>query len=116
MYVIEGKQTKARIPRIYGEMTPMQSGASTTWINDYYLEVSLKYDFESETLNLIQTAFQKFYLWSKIHPYPTRFILGDSDRFSFWFLQQKNEGDVTVIDVRSVAADFHARYKAQERT
>ncbi|KAM7482102.1 hypothetical protein LguiB_006685 [Lonicera macranthoides] len=29
---------------------------------------------------------------------------------------QKNEGDITVIDVRSVAADFHARYKAQERT
>ncbi|CAB4267897.1 unnamed protein product [Prunus armeniaca] len=29
---------------------------------------------------------------------------------------QKNEGDVTVIDVRSVPANFHARYKAQERT
>lgn len=29
---------------------------------------------------------------------------------------QKNEGDVTVIDVCSVAADFHARYKAKERT
>ncbi|CAH9079558.1 unnamed protein product [Cuscuta europaea] len=29
---------------------------------------------------------------------------------------QKNEGDVTIIDVCSVAADFHARYKAQERT
>lgn len=29
---------------------------------------------------------------------------------------QKNEGDVTVIDVRRVAADFHSRYKAQERT
>ncbi|KAM2027980.1 hypothetical protein EV2_020819 [Malus domestica] len=29
---------------------------------------------------------------------------------------QKNEGDVMVIDVRSVPADFHARYKAQERT
>ncbi|CAH9116906.1 unnamed protein product [Cuscuta epithymum] len=28
---------------------------------------------------------------------------------------QKNEGDVTIIDVCSVAADFHARYKAQER-
>lgn len=29
---------------------------------------------------------------------------------------QKNEGDITVIDVRCVPADFHARYKAQERT
>lgn len=29
---------------------------------------------------------------------------------------QKNEGDIMVIDVRCVAADFHARYKAQERT
>ncbi|XP_019173861.1 PREDICTED: uncharacterized protein LOC109169432 [Ipomoea nil] len=29
---------------------------------------------------------------------------------------QKNEGDVMVIDVRRVAADFHSRYKAQERT
>ncbi|BBG96182.1 Pseudouridine synthase family protein [Prunus dulcis] len=29
---------------------------------------------------------------------------------------QKNEGDVMVIDVRSVPANFHARYKAQERT
>ncbi|KAM3762647.1 hypothetical protein ACB098_01G362400 [Castanea mollissima] len=29
---------------------------------------------------------------------------------------QKNEGDVTVIDVRCVAADFHARFKAKERT
>ncbi|ONI36264.1 hypothetical protein PRUPE_1G579000 [Prunus persica] len=28
----------------------------------------------------------------------------------------KNEGDVMVIDVRSVPANFHARYKAQERT
>ncbi|CAK9325682.1 unnamed protein product [Citrullus colocynthis] len=29
---------------------------------------------------------------------------------------QKHEGDVTVVDVRSVPNDFHARYKAQERT
>ncbi|XP_049389039.1 uncharacterized protein LOC125853401 [Solanum stenotomum] len=29
---------------------------------------------------------------------------------------QKNEGDIMVIDVRCVPADFHARYKAQERT
>ncbi|PQQ04805.1 uncharacterized protein Pyn_32777 [Prunus yedoensis var. nudiflora] len=29
---------------------------------------------------------------------------------------QKNQGDVMVIDVRSVPANFHARYKAQERT
>ncbi|XAR49348.1 tRNA pseudouridine(38-40) synthase [Bertholletia excelsa] len=29
---------------------------------------------------------------------------------------QKNEGDITVIDVRCVPPDFHARYKAQERT
>ncbi|XP_075648234.1 uncharacterized protein LOC142619040 isoform X1 [Castanea sativa] len=29
---------------------------------------------------------------------------------------QKNEGDVTVIDVRCVPADFHARFKAKERT
>ncbi|KAL5566432.1 hypothetical protein UlMin_029596 [Ulmus minor] len=29
---------------------------------------------------------------------------------------QKNEGDIMVVDVRSVSADFHARYKAQERT
>lgn len=29
---------------------------------------------------------------------------------------QKHEGDITIIDVRCVAADFHARYKAQERT
>ncbi|VFQ59024.1 unnamed protein product [Cuscuta campestris] len=29
---------------------------------------------------------------------------------------QKNEGDIMVIDVCSVAADFHARYKAKERT
>ncbi|XP_077231831.1 pseudouridine synthase family protein [Tasmannia lanceolata] len=29
---------------------------------------------------------------------------------------QKNEGDITVIDVRCVPSDFHARYKAQERT
>ncbi|KAK4339885.1 hypothetical protein RND71_041347 [Anisodus tanguticus] len=29
---------------------------------------------------------------------------------------QKNEGDIMVIDVRRVPADFHARYKAQERT
>ncbi|KAF3453954.1 hypothetical protein FNV43_RR04396 [Rhamnella rubrinervis] len=29
---------------------------------------------------------------------------------------QKNEGDITVIDVRSVQPDFHARYKAKERT
>ncbi|CAL5379889.1 unnamed protein product [Camellia sinensis] len=31
------------------------------------------------------------------------------------FLQQK-EGDIMVIDVRSVPHNFHARYKAQERT
>ncbi|GMY13753.1 tRNA pseudouridine synthase A-like isoform X1 [Fagus crenata] len=29
---------------------------------------------------------------------------------------QKNEGDVMVIDVRCVPADFHARFKAKERT
>ncbi|XP_022149020.1 uncharacterized protein LOC111017539 isoform X2 [Momordica charantia] len=29
---------------------------------------------------------------------------------------QKHEGDVTIVDVRSVPNDFHARYKAQERT
>lgn len=29
---------------------------------------------------------------------------------------QKNEGDVTVIDVRCVPNDFHARFQAQERT
>lgn len=29
---------------------------------------------------------------------------------------QKNEGDVMVIDVRCVPPDFHARYKARERT
>ncbi|KAL3538507.1 hypothetical protein ACH5RR_001873 [Cinchona calisaya] len=29
---------------------------------------------------------------------------------------QKNEGDIMVIDVRCVPFDFHARYKAQERT
>ncbi|KAM0016391.1 putative tRNA pseudouridine(38-40) synthase [Helianthus debilis subsp. tardiflorus] len=29
---------------------------------------------------------------------------------------QKNEGDIMITDVRCVAADFHARYKAQERT
>lgn len=29
---------------------------------------------------------------------------------------QKNDGDVTVVDVRSVPNDYHARYKAQERT
>ncbi|KAK9286672.1 hypothetical protein L1049_015073 [Liquidambar formosana] len=29
---------------------------------------------------------------------------------------QKNEGDVMVIDVRCVPADFHARFKARERT
>ncbi|PSS29149.1 TRNA pseudouridine synthase [Actinidia chinensis var. chinensis] len=29
---------------------------------------------------------------------------------------QKNEGDIMVIDVRCVAPDFHARFKAQERT
>lgn len=31
-------------------------------------------------------------------------------------LRQKNEGDIMITDVRCVAADFHARYKAQERT
>ncbi|XP_068647623.1 uncharacterized protein [Aristolochia californica] len=29
---------------------------------------------------------------------------------------QKNEGDIVVTDVRFVPSDFHARYKAQERT
>ncbi|MBA0581214.1 uncharacterized protein LOC105786103 isoform X1 [Gossypium raimondii] len=29
---------------------------------------------------------------------------------------QKNEGDISVIDVRCVPNDFHARFKAQERT
>ncbi|KAK9929072.1 hypothetical protein M0R45_026182 [Rubus argutus] len=29
---------------------------------------------------------------------------------------QKNEGDIMVVDVRNVPGDFHARYKAQERT
>ncbi|KAK4271081.1 hypothetical protein QN277_019823 [Acacia crassicarpa] len=29
---------------------------------------------------------------------------------------QKNEGDISVIDVRCVPSDFHARHKAQERT
>ncbi|KAL6515224.1 hypothetical protein OROHE_018856 [Orobanche hederae] len=29
---------------------------------------------------------------------------------------QKNEGDMMVIDVQCVPSDFHARYKAQERT
>ncbi|XP_054803801.1 uncharacterized protein LOC129306988 isoform X1 [Prosopis cineraria] len=29
---------------------------------------------------------------------------------------QKNEGDISIIDVRCVPSDFHARYKAQERT
>lgn len=29
---------------------------------------------------------------------------------------QKYEGDIMITDVRCVAADFHARYKAQERT
>ncbi|XP_065869516.1 uncharacterized protein [Euphorbia lathyris] len=29
---------------------------------------------------------------------------------------QKNEGDIMVTDVRCVPSDFHARYKAQERT
>ncbi|KAL6964449.1 tRNA pseudouridine(38-40) synthase [Sarracenia purpurea var. burkii] len=29
---------------------------------------------------------------------------------------QKNEGDIMVIDVRCVTPDFHARFKAQERT
>ncbi|GFQ03965.1 tRNA pseudouridine synthase a [Phtheirospermum japonicum] len=29
---------------------------------------------------------------------------------------QKNEGDMMVTDVRCVPSDFHARYKAQERT
>ncbi|KAF5184171.1 tRNA pseudouridine synthase A [Thalictrum thalictroides] len=29
---------------------------------------------------------------------------------------QKNEGDITLIDVRCVPSDFHARFKAQERT
>lgn len=31
-------------------------------------------------------------------------------------LLQKNEGDIMVLDVRSVPSDFHARYRAQERT
>ncbi|WOG88277.1 hypothetical protein DCAR_0207512 [Daucus carota subsp. sativus] len=29
---------------------------------------------------------------------------------------QKNEGDITVLDARCVSSDFHARYRAQERT
>ncbi|XP_038708444.1 tRNA pseudouridine synthase A isoform X2 [Tripterygium wilfordii] len=29
---------------------------------------------------------------------------------------QKNEGDIMVVDVRYVPSDFHARYKAKERT
>ena len=29
---------------------------------------------------------------------------------------QKNEGDIMVTEVRCVAPDFHARYKALERT
>ncbi|GKV32146.1 hypothetical protein SLEP1_g40773 [Rubroshorea leprosula] len=29
---------------------------------------------------------------------------------------QKNEGDISVIDVQSVPSDFHSRYKALERT
>ncbi|XP_024020646.1 uncharacterized protein LOC21401429 [Morus notabilis] len=29
---------------------------------------------------------------------------------------QKNEGDIMVVDVRSIPRDFHARFKAQERT
>lgn len=29
---------------------------------------------------------------------------------------QKNEGDITLLDVRCVSSDFHARYRAQERT
>ncbi|KAE8698827.1 Pseudouridine synthase family protein isoform 2 [Hibiscus syriacus] len=29
---------------------------------------------------------------------------------------QKNDGDISVIDVRCVPNDFHARYKAEERT
>lgn len=29
---------------------------------------------------------------------------------------QKNEGDITVLDVRCVSFDFHARYRARERT
>ncbi|KAK4768740.1 hypothetical protein SAY86_026890 [Trapa natans] len=29
---------------------------------------------------------------------------------------QKDEGDIMVVDVRSVPSDFHARYKARERT
>lgn len=29
---------------------------------------------------------------------------------------QKSEGDISVVDVRSVPNDFHSRYKAQERT
>ncbi|XP_074330627.1 uncharacterized protein LOC141667885 [Apium graveolens] len=29
---------------------------------------------------------------------------------------QKNEGDITVLDVRCVSSDFHSRYRAQERT
>ncbi|CAA6660161.1 unnamed protein product [Spirodela intermedia] len=29
---------------------------------------------------------------------------------------RKNEGDITVVDVRCIPSDFHARFKAQERT
>ncbi|GKA69862.1 hypothetical protein Tco_0775926 [Tanacetum coccineum] len=28
---------------------------------------------------------------------------------------RRNEGDIMITDVRCVAADFHARYKAQKR-
>lgn len=34
---------------------------------------------------------------------------------SCYIIWQK-EGDVTVVDIRNVPSDFHARYKAQERT
>lgn len=36
--------------------------------------------------------------------------------FLVFFEWQKNEGDISVVDVRSVPADFHSRFKARERT
>ncbi|XP_059653582.1 uncharacterized protein LOC132300496 isoform X2 [Cornus florida] len=40
----------------------------------------------------------------------------DVERISKRKPGEVNEGDIMVIDVRSVPANFHARYKAQERT
>lgn len=33
-----------------------------------------------------------------------------------FFLWQKCEGDISIVDVRCVPSDFHARFKALERT